>query len=152
MHLFFTGLLRPVFYLLLPLLLLSFGIQAQAQPSLPTLSLQINESIAQAEVADTESTRAQGLMYRQYLAPNSGMLFVFDYPMPACFWMKNTPLPLSIAFITEAGTITNIETMHPFDTSSVCPLGPVKYALEMKQGWFAEQSIYAGDVVQHLPN
>lgn len=90
-------------------------------------------------------------MYRQSLAPNSGMLFVFDYSMPACFWMKNTPLPLSIAFITDEGTITNIEAMQPFSTASVCPLRPVKYALEMEQGWFAKQDIYAGDVVQHLP-
>lgn len=153
MYVFFTGLLRPVFCLVLFLfLLLSPKLQAQAQAPLPRTPLQINQSIVQAEVANTEATRSQGLMYRQSLAPNSGMLFVFDYVMPACFWMKNTPLPLSIAFITEAGTISNIEVMHPFDTTSVCPSMPVKYALEMEQGWFAKQGIHAGDVVQHLPN
>lgn len=152
MYVLFTGLLRPVFYLALLLSLLSSHVQAQAQPPLPTRSLQINDTTLLAEVADTEDTRTQGLMYRLSLAPNSGMIFVFDYALPMCFWMKSTPLPLSIAFIAEDGTITNIEAMQPLSTDSVCPLIPIKYALEMEQGWFDEQGIYAGDVVQHLPD
>lgn len=154
MHLFFTGLFRPVFYLfsVLTLVCSASNILAQQVKTLPVINLQINQSLLHAEVADTEAKRAQGLMHRQALAPNSGMLFVFDEINTPCFWMKNTPLPLSIAFITEQGVISNIEQMTPFNTVSICPIVPVKFALEMEQGWFTKHRIYAGDQVKHLPH
>lgn len=153
MHLFTTGLFRPVFYFfhILVFVLTSNTILAQQDKVLPILDLQINNTILHAEVVDTDKTRAQGLMYRQYLAPNSGMLFVFDEVHTPCFWMKNTPLPLSIAFITDKGVITNIEDMIPFNTASTCPIAAVKFALEMEQGWFQAHQIHAGDQVKRLP-
>lgn len=148
----FTGLLRPVFYFSGFLMALSSCALAQPQSqSLATIPLQINQTSILAELAQTESERAQGLMFRQSLNKDSGMLFVFEQPIGACFWMKNTPLALSIAFITEQGTISNIEHMQPFSTQSHCPIVPIKYALEMEQGWFAQNTIQAGDSVQALP-
>src|SRR5690625_457299 len=103
------------------------------------------------EVADTQNKRARGLMYREHLAPNEGMLFVFDQPSMPCFWMKNTPLPLSIAFINANGVIREIADMAPNTTDTHCPPDKVKYALEMNQGWFAKQGIKVGTAIQGLP-
>lgn len=160
MYSFFAGRgfhsLRPVFYSIvaffgLLLLLNTAKAYAQAQKPLPTITLTLNEHSVLAEVADTPSTRSQGLMYRQALEPNNGMLFVFDTPLRACFWMKNTQIPLSIAFITADGIISNIEDMEPFSLASVCPTQAMQYALEMEQGWFDKRSIQAGDKVEDLP-
>lgn len=154
MQLFFTGLFRPVFYFFsfLILVLTSNTILAQQDKNLPIIDLQINQIILHVEVADTDANRAQGLMHRQSLALNSGMLFVFDEVHSPCFWMKNTPLPLSIAFITEQGVISNIEDMSPFNIASTCPILPIRFALEMEQGWFTKHQIQAGDQVRHLPH
>lgn len=154
MHSFFTGLFRPVFYFSIFLLLAlpTSHLLAQSDKTLAIIDLQINQTLLHVEVADTEIKRAKGLMYRQYLAPNSGMLFIFDDINTPCFWMKNTLLPLSIAFITEQGVISNIEKMTPFNTASTCPIVPVKFALEMEQGWFTKHQIYAGDQVKRLPH
>lgn len=154
MQLFFTGPFRPVFYFFsfLILVLTSNPILAQQDKSLQIIDLQINQIILHVEVADTDANRAQGLMRRQSLALNSGMLFVFDEVHAPCFWMKNTPLPLSIAFITEQGVISNIEDMAPFNTASTCPILPIKFALEMEQGWFTKHQIKPGDQVRHLPH
>lgn len=160
MYSFFAGRgfhsLRPVFYSIvaffgLLLVLSTANAYAQAQKPLPTITLTLNDYSVLAEVADTPSTRSQGLMYRQALEPDNGMLFVFDTPLKACFWMKNTQIPLSIAFITANGTISNIEAMEPFSLASICPTQPILYALEMEQGWFDKRSIQAGDTVQKLP-
>lgn len=153
MNLLFTGLHRPVFYFILFgfLALNSPFSMAQSSQKLDSIPLQINQTPLQAELASTDSQRAAGLMYRNELAPNSGMLFVFDQPTTACFWMKNTPLALSIAFITSQGTISNIEQMQPFNTTAHCPIVAIKYALEMEQGWFSKNQIKAGDQVEYLP-
>lgn len=154
MNMYITGLLRPVFYLLTLSLLLLISLtktQAQGNPTLPTLSLSINQTSLTAELASTDKQRALGLMWRTELAPNSGMLFVFDETTTTCFWMKNTPLPLSIAFITHEGVISNIEQMQPFSTWSHCPITAIKYALEMEQGWFSQHAISAGDTIEGLP-
>jgi uncharacterized membrane protein (UPF0127 family) len=98
----------------------------------------------QAEVASTDATRTRGLMFRKELAPNSGMLFVFEQPSMQCFWMRNTLLPLSIAFILDDGTITNIADMAPMTENSHCSTAPVRYTLEMEQGWFEKHGITAG--------
>lgn len=97
-----------------------------------------------AEVAQTPEQRQKGLMYRRDLGQHEGMLFVFERPMPQCFWMKNTPTPLTIAFLDDDGSIVNLADMKPFDESSHCAAKPVRYVLEMNQGWFAKRGIKAG--------
>lgn len=145
-----TGPGRPVFFACsLAALLLAGG--AQAQDPLPMRTLTLGERTIQAEVADRPETRAMGLMDRQSLTPDHGMLFVFEQEGMPCFWMKNTPLPLDIAFIDQEGFIANIAAMQPFDLQSHCPVRPIRYALEMEQGWFAKADKQAGERVVGLP-
>ncbi len=118
--------------------------QDRAQPRLPTVELQAGIHLIRAEVADDFATRQTGLMFRERLGPNEGMLFVFQQPSLQCFWMKNTPLPLSIAFIDDDGTIANIADMKPLSEDSHCSAHEVRYALEMEQGWFARRGLKAG--------
>jgi hypothetical protein len=115
-----------------------------AGPPLPVKTLAAGMHRIQAEVAATDATRSRGLMYRKELAPNHGMLFVFEQANVQCFWMRNTLLPLSIAFILDDGTITNIADMAPMTENSHCSTAPVRYTLEMEQGWFANRGITAG--------
>jgi uncharacterized membrane protein (UPF0127 family) len=97
-----------------------------------------------AELALTPEQRQKGLMYRRDLASHEGMLFVFEQPQPQCFWMRNTPTPLTIAFVADDGSIVNLDDMKPFDESSHCSAQPVRYVLEMNQGWFAKRGIKPG--------
>lgn len=97
-----------------------------------------------AEVALTPEQRQAGLMYRRDLDTNDGMLFVFEKATPQCFWMKNTPTALTIAFVADDGTIVNLADMAPFSAQSHCSAKPVRYTLEMHQGWFAKRGIKAG--------
>ena len=97
-----------------------------------------------AEVAASEETREQGLMYREKLPANSGMLFVFVEPQRECMWMKNTLIPLSVAFLDDNGNIVNIEDMAPQTLNSHCSNGKVRYALEMNVGWFKERGFGKG--------
>ena len=124
---------------------------AQAQAQLPVTQLAAGIHVIHAEVANTESERERGLMFRQQLPGNDGMLFVFEAPDKQCFWMHNTPLPLSIAFIADDGTIVNIEDMAAETDTSHCSRKPVRYALEMAQGWFAKKGIKAGAKIDGLP-
>jgi uncharacterized membrane protein (UPF0127 family) len=117
---------------------------------LPTVELAINGHRLIAEVATTEPTRTTGLMHRFSLQRDHGMLFVFKEPQPLAFWMKNTYVPLSIAFIGGDGKIVNIEDMAPQTESSHPSRGLALYALEMKKGWFAERGIGTGAAVQGL--
>lgn len=117
---------------------------APAGPTLPVKTLTAGMHRIQAEVAATDTSRSRGLMFRKELAPNHGMLFVFDQANVQCFWMRNTLLPLSIAFILDDGTITNIADMAPMTENSHCSTAPVRYTLEMEQGWFAKRGITAG--------
>lgn len=103
-----------------------------------------------AEIADQPRTRQRGLMMRERLGPNEGMLFVFEDSAVHCFWMKNTPLPLSIAFIDDQGGVVNVADMTPHSEDSHCPLKPIRYALEMEQGWFARRGIGGGDRIGGL--
>lgn len=100
-----------------------------------------------AEIADTQGTRNEGLMHRRSLPENHGMLFVFDYESQVSFWMKDTEIPLSIAFIAADGTIRQIEDMKPESMASVVSRRNVLYALEVNQGWFRDRGIEAGDKV-----
>ena len=125
--------------------------QTGPQPPLPTVQLSAGIHIIRAEVADTDATRRDGLMFRRELPGNDGMLFVFDRPDVQCFWMRNTLLPLSIAFIADDGTIVNIEDMAPQTEDPHCAKKPVRYALEMAQGWFDAHGISAGKKLDGLP-
>lgn len=121
------------------------------QAALPVVNLNAGIQVIHAEVASTESERERGLMFRSELPGNDGMLFVFEAPERQCFWMHNTPLPLSIAFIADDGAIVNIDDMAAETDTSHCSLEPVRYALEMAQGWFTAKGIKAGDKIENLP-
>jgi uncharacterized membrane protein (UPF0127 family) len=98
----------------------------------------------EAEIAYTDEARQIGLMYRQKMPTSHGMLFVFDQPASHCMWMKNTLLPLSVAFLDDKGRIINIEDMQPQTEDNHCAAQPAKYALEMNLGWFARHGISPG--------
>jgi uncharacterized protein len=135
-------------------LALTAGVFAQvaaAADPLPTVPLSINGHKINAEVAATPEQRSTGLMHRFSLRPDHGMIFVFERPERQSFWMKNTFIPLSIAFIAPDGRIINIDDMAPHDENTHWSKGPALYALEMRKGWFAEREIRAGDFVKGLP-
>lgn len=97
-----------------------------------------------AQLAQTHEQRMTGLMHRKEMPQHEGMLFVFEQPALQCFWMKNTLLPLSIAFVADDGTIVNIDEMAPQTLESHCSAKPVRYVLEMNKGWFSKKGIKAG--------
>lgn len=156
MHKFYllTGLLGPVFFrtfvALASLGLMSAPATGQAM-LLPTAQLIVGTHSVSAEIAATDESRSRGLMQRQALPRDQGMLFVFQEVGTPCFWMKNTPLALSIAFIDAQGVIVNIADMQPHSLDSHCPTAPVVYALEMEQGWFRQHQVKAGAAVKNLP-
>ena len=135
-----------------PLLLLgsSFAL-TQVNTGLPTIELKASIYRIQAELADTPKAREVGLMNRTSMPTNSGMLFVFEQKAGHCFWMNNTKIPLSIAFIADDGKIVNIEEMQAETTNNHCPKAAVRYALEMNKQWFSERVIVPGTVVTGLP-
>ncbi|MES3015781.1 MAG: DUF192 domain-containing protein [Pseudomonadota bacterium] len=119
--------------------------QAQDAPQkLPTMRLNAGFHNIQAEVARSPQQRATGLMHRSAMGANDGMLFVFEQAEPQCFWMKNTLLPLTIAFLADDGTIVNLADMEPRALESHCSAKPVRLALEMNAGWFAKRGLKAG--------
>ena len=118
--------------------------QEQPNPTLPMIELQAGIHLIRAEVAADFGTRARGLMFRTRLGTNQGMVFVFQEPERQCFWMRNTRIPLSAAFIDDNGKIVNIADMQPHSEQSHCSAQPVRYVLEMEQGWFARKGIQAG--------
>ena len=124
---------------------------AQQAPRFPVVALTAGIHLIKAEVAATDEERQQGLMLREKMAANEGMVFVFQAPAGVCMWMKNTLLPLSVAFIDEAGKIVNIEDMKPQTTESHCAKKLVRYALEMNQGWFKQKNIKPGATIEGLP-
>ena len=125
--------------------------QQLPQPTLRTTKLTTGIHVITAEVATTPQSRMIGLMMRERLAPNHGMVFVFDDKSQHCFWMRNTLIPLSIAFIEDDGTIVSIADMAPKSDASTCPPRAVRYALEMDQGWFAKRGVAAGMKITGLP-
>lgn len=141
------------FYTLLLGLALAGSVYAQTgpQPTLPTTRLSAGMHVITAELATTPQSRTIGMMFREKTAPNHGMLFVFEYKSQQCFWMRNTPLPLSIAFIDEDGTILQITDMAPKSEALHCSKLPVRYALEMEQGWFAKKGAGVGSKIGGLP-
>lgn len=123
------------------------AIPAVAAAELPRAELTAGFHRVEAEVAATPADRAQGLMNRQSLAPNQGMIFVFPVSATHCFWMRNTLLPLSIAFLDEKGAIINIDEMAPQTENNHCPARPARFALEMNAGWFKAKGLKAGAVI-----
>ena len=132
------------------LMLALCGAHALADQALPELVLEIKGHQLTAEVAATDPQRAQGLMHRRMLPENRGMLFVFPDTAPQSFWMMNTYIPLSIAFLDENGAIVNIADMKPLTTDSHRSTKPARYALEMNLGWFARHGIKPGAKVDGL--
>ena len=118
---------------------------------LPTVQLSAGIYLIRAELAADPGVRMRGLMHRKSLAPNAGMLFVFDQPAVQCMWMKNTYIPLSVAFLDEKGEIINIADMQPHSEQSHCADRPALYALEMNRGWFAQRGITPGARLGGLP-
>ena len=118
---------------------------------LPSIKLSAGMHVIQAEVAQTPEQLSTGLMFRKTMGTNDGMLFVFDEPSQQCFWMKNTLLPLSAAFIADDGSIVNIESMSPQTLDSHCSTQPVRFVLEMNVGWFDKRGIKAGSKFQGEP-
>jgi uncharacterized membrane protein (UPF0127 family) len=119
----------------------------QANPILPRVELQAGIHLIKAEVAADSTSRARGLMFRDSLGPNQGMLFVFEARSKQCFWMRNTRIPLSIAFLDDNGKIVNIADMQPHSDDSHCSAKPVRHVLEMEQGWFGRKGLKEGSLL-----
>ena len=119
--------------------------------SLPTVELNAGIHNIKAMVAQAPQERSIGLMFRQTMSANEGMLFAFEDAATQCFWMKNTLLPLSAAFIDDTGTVVNIEDMKPQTLDSHCSRKPVRFVLEMNVGWFAKRGIKAGSRLSGTP-
>jgi len=116
----------------------------------PIRSLSVDGHPARVEVATSEVALLKGLMNRTALGGDEGMLFDYVTPLPACMWMKDTLIPLSVAFIDKDGVIVNTEEMREGSTDSHCAQKEVRYVLEMNRGWFAKRKIRAGARVEGL--
>ena len=125
--------------------------QEQPQRGLQRVELTAAMHRIEAQVAQTPQERQVGLMYRQEMPPQEGMLFVFEQAAVQCFWMKNTLLPLTAAFVADDGTIVNLADMQPQTSDSHCSTRPVRYVLEMNQGWFAKKGLKAGFKLKGAP-
>lgn len=118
--------------------------QAQADVQFPLVELSAGMYRIEAELAHTPEARQRGLMHRREMADHRGMVFVFTERARHCMWMRNTFIPLSVAFLDDDGRIINIEHMTPLTEDSHCAAAPARYALEMNQGWFATRAIAPG--------
>lgn len=114
------------------------------QAQLPLLELFAGMHRVEAELAATPDSRQTGMMQRTFMAPRRGMLFVFPDTAKHCMWMRNTLLPLSVAFLDEAGRIINVADMQPGSDDNHCAVKPARYALEMNLGWFKSRGLGAG--------
>jgi uncharacterized membrane protein (UPF0127 family) len=134
----------------LALAFLAAAAPALAQP-MPVAQLNAGMHLIRAEVAADYGSRMTGLMHRASMPSNAGMLFIFDEATTHCMWMKNTLIPLSVAFLDERGAITNVEDMEPQTEDSHCASRPARYALEMNRGWFAARGIKPGSRIGGIP-
>lgn len=128
----------------LALLALDGWAQQGPQLNLPRTQLQAGMHVLDVQLAQTPEQRQIGLMWRKEMPQHEGMLFVFEQPATQCFWMRNTLIPLSAAFVADDGTIVNIADMKPLSDASHCSEKPVRYVLEMNVGWFAKRQVKAG--------
>jgi len=115
---------------------------------LPKIPIYLNDKEIWVEIVRTPEERARGLMGRKHLAEDEGMLFIFEKEDYHSFWMKDTLLPLSIAFIDRGGKILKIADMEPLTLDSHPPPKPILYALEMRKGWFSANGIQGGDILK----
>ena len=134
--------MRPLFSVLC--LIVSLIATAHAQTPMPRMELTAGFYRIEAEVAANQKNRMQGLMHRRSMQPNEGMIFVFTQEERHCMWMRNTFLPLSVAFLDSEGRILNIENMEPQTEDNHCAVAPARFALEMNKGWFAGKGIKPG--------
>ena len=132
------------------LVLLLACLPAALRAQLPAVQLSTGMHLIRAEVADNNASRTQGLMHRKSMPQGSGMVFIFEDLALHCMWMKNTLIPLSVAFIDQSGAIVNIADMQPHSEQSHCATRPARYALEMNKGWFAERGIKPGAKLRGL--
>ena len=130
--------------------LLAVSVAGSALAELPAVQLAAGMHLIRAELADSMGARMEGLMHRKSMPQGSGMVFVFDEAAAHCMWMKNTLIPLSVAFIDEAGAIINVADMQPHSEQSHCATRPARYALEMNKGWFAQRGIKSGAQLRGL--
>jgi len=133
---------------------LSFAALASAQDGPQKLAqVRLNAGIhnINAELASTPQQREIGLMFRTAMPANDGMLFAFEQPGKQCFWMRNTLIPLSVAFIGDDGSVVNVDEMKPQTDDSHCSAKPVRFVLEMNEGWFAKRGIKAGSRLRGGP-
>ena len=130
--------------LLASFLTLCASAQGIPQTQLPRATLNAGMHLIQVQLAQDFEQRQIGLMWRKEMPQNEGMLFVFDQPAVQCFWMRNTLLPLTAAFVSDDGSIVNLADMKPMNDDSHCSKKPVRFVLEMNQGWFAKRNIQAG--------
>ena len=138
--------------LAIALLALAGVAAAQETPqALPAIRLNAGIHNITAQLARTPEQREIGLMFRASMEPNEGMLFAFDNPGQQCFWMKNTLIPLTIAFVADDGSIVNIDSMKPQTLDGHCSTKPVRFVLEMNEGWFAKRGIKAGSRLRGAP-
>jgi uncharacterized protein len=140
--------------LLLSLMTVAAGLAHAQEPQMELQRIKLGAGIHQidSQVAQSPEQRQIGLMWRKSMPTNEGMLFIFDQPSQQCFWMKNTFLPLTAAFVADDGTIVNMADMKPQTTEPHCSKQPVRYVLEMNQGWFAKKGLKAGAKLTGLPN
>jgi hypothetical protein len=141
---------RPARVLAILALVLSFAAGAAGKAP-ATAQLRVGAATLHVEIASTDPQREKGLMHRDKLARNDGMLFVFDEPAYHAMWMKNTLIALSVAFVDAKGEILNILDMEPQTLDTHMAAGPATYAIETNKGWFAEHGVKAGDKVAGLP-
>ena len=125
--------------------------QEEPQMNLQRITLSAGMHRIDSQVAATPQERQTGLMWRKSMPAHEGMLFIFDQPSQQCFWMKNTLLPLSAAFIADDGSIVNIVDMKPQTTDAHCSTRPVRFVLEMNRGWFAKKGLHAGSRLTGAP-
>ena len=128
------------------------AVAQDAAQSLPSIRLSAGIHVIEAQLARTPQQREIGLMFKKSMGPNQGMLFAFEQPSQQCFWMKNTLLPLAIAFVGDDGAIVNIDSMKPQTLDSHCSTAPVRFVLEMNEGWFVKHGIKAGQKLSGLPS
>ena len=139
---------RPALYRLSLLAGMLFSLSASAE--MPRMELSVGFHRIEAEVAANQENRALGLMHRKSMGSNQGMLFVFPVAARHCMWMRNTFLPLSVAFLDDEGKILNIEDMQPQTEDNHCAGAPARFALEMNRGWFADKGIKPGQRIGGL--
>jgi uncharacterized membrane protein (UPF0127 family) len=146
--------MKDIFNVLLATLLIGHGIaSAEDSPQMQLQRIPLSIGIHQidTQLAVTSEQREIGLMYRKEMPQHEGMLFIFENPSPLCFWMKNTLIPLTAAFIADDGTIVNMENMNPQTLDSHCSTRPVRYVLEMNVNWFAKKGVKPGSKVIGRP-